>query len=123
MAEALRNDTALDELNKKFEEASVLFKALSHPLRLKLICGLIKEPKTQTAISKTFGIPQSSLAQHILVLRRAGIVKGRREKGAEVILEVIDPRIPRIFKEVCDGDEYYLKYNWDKESEKFPCLD
>ena len=112
-----------DQLDEKFEDAASLFKALAHPLRLKLVCGLIRQPSTQTVIAKLLDIPQSSLAQHIAVLRREGIVEGRRERGAEVTLEVVDPRIPRIFREVCGGDDF-MKYGWDEEDAiKFPCLE
>lgn len=111
-----------NELEAKFEEASEVFKALAHPLRLKLVCGLLKQPGTQTQIAKLLNMPQSSLAQHIAVLRRVGIVSGRRDYGAEVILEVTDPRIPGIFREVCGGHDNYLKFDWNT-SVTFPCLD
>ena len=111
------------QLDNKFVDAAALFKALAHPLRLKLVCGLIRQPSTQTVIAKLLDIPQSSLAQHIAVLRREGIVEGRRERGAEVILEVVDPRIPRIFREVCGGDDF-MKYGWEGgDSIKFPCIE
>lgn len=120
----------LDEkvmLEEKFEEAAGLFKALAHPLRLKLVCGLIRHPSTQTTISRLLDIPQSSLAQHLAVLRREGIVAGRRERGTEVILHVTDPRIPRIFREVCGGEDNYLKFDWEDEASdtevKFPCIE
>jgi ArsR family transcriptional regulator len=103
-------DTAT-RLEDKFDEAAKLFKALAHPLRLKLVCGLIRQPNTQTVIAKILDMPQSSLAQHIAVLRREGIVEGKRERGAEVILEVVDSRIPRLFREVCGGDDF-MKYGW-----------
>lgn len=104
------------QLENKFEDAASMFKALAHPLRLKLVCGLIRQPSTQTVIAKILDMPQSSLAQHIAVLRREGIVEGRREHGAEVILEVVDPRIPRIFIEVCGGDDF-MKYDWVQQEE------
>lgn len=114
-------DTAT-QLEDKFDEAAKLFKALAHPLRLKLVCGLIRQPSTQTVIAKILDMPQSSLAQHIAVLRREGIVEGKRDRGAEVILEVVDPRIPKIFREVCGGDDF-LKYGWKPGDEiTFPCL-
>ena len=36
-----------DMIDKKVEEASELFKALAHPLRIKLVCGLIKPINVQ----------------------------------------------------------------------------
>jgi DNA-binding transcriptional ArsR family regulator len=104
------------DLEKKFQSSAALFKALAHPLRLKLVCGLLKAPCTQTSISRLLDIPQSSLAQHLAVLRREGIVVGRRDKGAEVMLEVVDPRVEHIFKQVCGGEDF-SHYEWEAKSE------
>jgi len=100
------------QLDEKFESTARLFKALAHPTRLRLVCGLLRKPTTQTRISKMCNIPQSSLAQHLAVLRREGIITGRRDRGAEVVLEVTDPRVPRIFQEVC-GSSFFLDLSWD----------
>lgn len=108
-AEATNTNQAFEE---KFEKASQLFKALAHPMRLKLVCGLLRQPCTQTHISRMLNIPQSSLAQHLQVLRRQGIVAGRREHGAEVILEVIDPRVPLLFEQICREGEDHLDFEW-----------
>jgi DNA-binding transcriptional ArsR family regulator len=97
-----------------FGEAAELFKALAHPLRLRLVCGLLDKPDSQTGIARMLGLPQSSLAQHVAVLRRAGIIRGRREGSAELILSVADERVPGIFREVCGGDDF-LHYTWEHE--------
>jgi ArsR family transcriptional regulator len=83
-----------------FAATAELFKALSHPLRLKIVCGLLRLSDTQTGISRALGLPQSSIAQQIGVLRRAGIVRGRRVAN-EVHLEVADVRIPALFEAAC----------------------
>ena len=59
-------------LHERFQRAAHLLKSLSHPLRLEMVCGLRQEPCTQTFIAETLGIPQSSVAQHLKVLRSAG---------------------------------------------------
>jgi ArsR family transcriptional regulator len=58
----------------KFQVAANLLKALSHPLRLELVCGLRHQPCTQTFIADTLGLPQSTVAQHLKVLRSEGLV-------------------------------------------------
>lgn len=95
------------------EEAARLFKALGHPLRVRLVCGLLNEPKTQSQISRMLNIPQSSLAQHLAVLRRTGIVEGTRDKGAELYLKVVDDRIPGIFSQVCSSSREEMNFSWD----------
>lgn len=99
-------------IDKKVEEASELFKALAHPLRIKLICGLIKEPCTQAQIGRTLNIPVSSLAQHLTVLKRIGIVFAKRDKGPEQILYVVDERVPQIFEVVCRGQNIQEYISW-----------
>jgi len=88
----------------EYLSASRIFKALGHPLRVKIVCGLLREPCTQTHISSSLGLPQSTVAQHLSVLRREGIVRGDRDRGAEVVLRVIDPRVPVLFRCMCDSD-------------------
>jgi ArsR family transcriptional regulator len=97
---------------EKFESAASLFKALAHPLRLKLVCGLLHEPRTQSQISRLLDVPQSSLAQHLAVLRREGIVEGRREAGAEIYMHVVDPRIEGIFSQVCKNGMDDMHFTW-----------
>lgn len=100
--EALNLDSLVTEFptDEDFMETSGLFKALAHPLRLKLVCWLLKSARTQTSISKEFGLPQSSVAQQLGVLRRAGIVRGRRAAN-EVLLEVSHPRIAAVLVAAC----------------------
>jgi DNA-binding transcriptional ArsR family regulator len=94
-----------------FEESAALFKALAHPIRLKLVCGLCHEAGTQSQISRSLDIPQSTLAQHLAVLRREGIVEGHRKSGAEVLLSVTDERVLKIFRQVCPSfDE--MDFSW-----------
>lgn len=88
----------------EYEEVALLLKALGHPLRVKIVCGLLKEACTQTHISVSLEIPQSSVAQHVDVLRRAGIVRGERS-GTEVLLSVDDKRAAKILKAACRHGE------------------
>ena len=55
-------------------------RALSHPVRLKIIEGLKHGEKSVTALVKQLGVEQSSLSRHLLTLRDAGILKSRQER-------------------------------------------
>ena len=101
------------DIEERIHSTARLFKAMAHPTRLRLICGLHRQPTTQAKISKICNIPQSSLAQHLAVLKREGIIRGRREHGAEVILEVSDVRVRRVFREVCE-DVSFLDLTWEE---------
>ena len=62
-----------------YKDAAAIFKALGHPLRVRIVCGLLKEPCTQTRIAGSLDVPQSTVAQHVDVLRRMGILEGKRD--------------------------------------------
>lgn len=78
-----------DEMIIIKEKAKIL-KALSHPVRLCIVKGLLKEEGCN--VSKMQGcldIPQSTLSQHLSKLKDLGIVKGERN-GLNVHYYVIN---------------------------------
>ena len=81
--------------------ASLIFKALSHPDRLRLTCLLAeRERATQHELVDELGWPQSTVARHLGTLRDRGLVVGERA-GAEVMLEAT--AMPRyLLDTVCD---------------------
>ncbi len=86
-----------------FTDAARLLKVLGHPLRLKIVCGLLGEPANLSRIARDLGVPISTLAQHLLVLRTGGILEERRD-GVEVIFHVADRRVPAILRVLCDPE-------------------
>lgn len=84
----------------RFEETSRVFKALGHPTRLRLACGLCRESSSLTRIQGTLGESISTLAQHIAVLRRSGILVEER-RGPEIFLHVRDARVRRLLATLC----------------------
>jgi len=79
----------------RYEEISETFKALAHPARLKMVVGLIKDECNVAQIQKALGLPQSTISQHLRVLKNADIIKGRRE-GTRTCYRVIDSRVRKI---------------------------
>lgn len=81
--------------------AARVFKALSHPDRLRLTCLLAERAAaTQKELVEELGWPQSTMARHVGTLRERGLVVGRRQ-GAEVLLEALP--LPRVLLDtVCD---------------------
>ena len=85
---------------EKFEQMSEMLKAMAHPARLKIIAGLLKNDCNVSQIQLALRLPQSTISQHLKVLRNVGIIKGRREgtkvcykvivKWVEVIIRIID---------------------------------
>ena len=102
-------------LNDRFQRAAHLLKALSHPLRLEMVCGLRQEPCTQTFIADTLGIPQSSVAQHLKVLRAQGIVRAEK-RGVEVVFSLADPAVAEIIDTLCGREDQPAQgaYTWQE---------
>ena len=78
-----------------YEKVSETLKALAHPSRLKMVVGLLKDECNVTQIQKVLGLPQSTISQHLRILKNAGIIKGRRE-GTKTCYKVIDARVRKI---------------------------
>ena len=64
----------------KYEKISKLLKALSHPARLRIVEGLLKDECNVSQIQKKLVLPQATISQHLRILKEAGIIKGRRER-------------------------------------------
>ena len=98
-----------------FNHAAGVLKALAHPLRLEIACGLRTTPCTQTFMSRVLGVPQPTIAQHLKVLRANGVIKSERD-GLEVIFSLNDPKITVILDTLCEGKECgeHAAYSWDE---------
>ena len=79
------------------EDASEMLKALAHATRLAIIDGLLKNECNVTQIQKKLGLPQSTISQHLRVLRNYGIIKARQE-GAKRCYQVADNRVRKIMQ-------------------------
>ena len=74
---------AKKRLQKITRQADML-KAISHPVRLCIIHGLLNEPGCNVSkITGCLDMPQSTVSQHLAKLKSAGIVEGVRN-GLEV---------------------------------------
>ena len=78
-----------------YEKVSETLKALAHPARLKIVTGLLKDECNVAQIQKVLRLPQSTISQHLRVLKNADIIKGRRE-GTKTCYRVIDARVRKI---------------------------
>lgn len=61
------------------EDASRSLKAISHPLRLKILCVLDNDEMSVQEILNTVGTTQSNVSQHLCLLKDKGIVRSRKE--------------------------------------------
>ena len=82
-----------------YEKVSEALKALAHPARLKIVSGLLKDECNVGQIQKVLRLPQSTISQHLRILKNADIVKGRRE-GTRTCYKVIDERVRKIVERI-----------------------
>ena len=62
------------------EDYAEIFKALAHPIRLKIACGLLHKGKCNVnTMVENLGVSQSLISQHINILKKSGLIKGCRE--------------------------------------------
>ncbi|MGI6559641.1 MAG: ArsR/SmtB family transcription factor [Limnochordia bacterium] len=72
-------------------------KALAHPLRLRIIDYLAREgPRCVAEIVDEVGGSQSTVSKHLAVLRKAGIIRGRKE-ALMVYYELCTPCVEQFF--------------------------
>lgn len=63
----------------ELEDASRSFKAISHPLRLKILCVLGRDELSVQEILSIVGTTQSNVSQHLCLLKDKGIVASRKD--------------------------------------------
>lgn len=68
------------------------FKALAHPLRIRILELLRGGPLSVTQIQEATGTPGSSVSQQLAVLRGRNIVASER-RGTTIIYSVPDPEL------------------------------
>lgn len=79
-----------------FNKESEFLKALAHPVRLKMVLGLLKgqDCDVNTMVSN-LKLPQSTVSQHLSVLKNKGIVSFRKD-GVRACYRVVDKRVKAI---------------------------
>ncbi len=65
-------------------------KTLGHPVRLKIVASLIKQPKCVRDIWGCLGLPQAVISQHLAMLKDSCIIEGKRH-GVEMHYTVVSP--------------------------------
>jgi DNA-binding transcriptional ArsR family regulator len=69
----------LIEKQEHIEQAARALKAMSHPLRLKILCVLGPGEVSVQEIVEAVGTSQSNVSQHLAVLREKGVLRARKD--------------------------------------------
>ncbi len=99
----------LDEIfsrikKKDFSQEAELFKALGHPIRLKIVYGLMQVGGCNVKnMQECLGLHQATVSQHLIHLKSRGVIESNRQ-GLEMIYRVTNPLAERIV-EVLESDD------------------
>jgi DNA-binding transcriptional ArsR family regulator len=88
-------DTILMTREEDINRASRSLKAMSHPLRLKILCTLGAQEVSVQDIVDSVGTSQSNISQHLAILRDKGILASRKDAN-KVYYRVGDTRTLRL---------------------------
>ena len=83
--------TEIIENDEHIEQASRALKAMSHPLRLKILCVLGDKEVSVQDIVDNVGTSQSNISQHLAILRDKGVLRTRKDAN-RVYYRVSDTR-------------------------------
>ena len=96
--------------DEDIERASRSLKAMSHPLRLKILCTLGSAEISVQDIVKQVGTSQSNISQHLAVLRDKGMLATRRDAN-RVYYRIGDMRTLHLIEMMrdvfCSRDKYH----------------
>ncbi|BAN68049.1 ArsR/SmtB family transcription factor [endosymbiont of unidentified scaly snail isolate Monju] len=95
-SDPLVNDDTENELgllhgDEDIDRASRALKAMSHPLRLKILCTLGDQEVSVQEIVERVGTSQSNISQHLVILHDKGILTSRKDAN-RVFYRVSDNR-------------------------------
>ncbi len=71
-----------------YDREAEILKVLGHPIRLKIVAGLMSQSCNVKKIWECLALPQATVSQHLALLKNKGIIEGRRE-GVEVFYHVV----------------------------------
>lgn len=95
------DDTQLMTRDEDIDRASRSLKAMSHPLRLKILCTLRDKEVSVQDIVDNVGTSQSNISQHLAILRDKGILASRKDAN-RVFYRVGDARTLRLISMMQD---------------------
>lgn len=94
-------DINLITRDEDIERASRSLKAMSHPLRLKILCTLRNDEISVQDIVDRVGTSQSNISQHLAILRDKGILSSRKDAN-RVYYKVVDARTLKLIEMMRD---------------------
>jgi ArsR family transcriptional regulator len=86
------------QIRDGYKRQSQLFRALSHPVRLRILDTLAQQEACVCHLTALLGQRQPYVSQQLAILREAGLVADRRE-GTLIYYRLADEHLARLLKE------------------------
>lgn len=84
------------------ERIAERFRALSEPMRLKILERLFRSPASVGEILASVGGTQANVSKHLALLHAGGLLE-RRRQGLKTVYSIADPTLERICAIVCEA--------------------
>jgi len=75
--------------------AADVLKAIAHPVRLRIVDVLAREPTHVTALAERLDVKQPIVSQQLRILRAQGLVESRRTNGL-MVNELAEPELRQL---------------------------
>lgn len=95
------NAEDLDLLMERARKASDLLKALSHEVRLVILCLLSEGEKSVSELEEILTMPQAAVSQQLARLRLEGLVQSRRD-GRMIYYTLMNDEVSSIISSLYD---------------------
>src|SRR5450756_253022 len=86
------------------EEVAMRFRALSEPMRLKILRRLFRGEASVGEILEDVGGTQANVSKHLAILHGSALVD-RRKDSTRTVYSIADPTLLKICSIVCEGVE------------------
>lgn len=91
----------MQAIDEDIERAAFALKAMSNPLRLKILCTLSDKELSVQDIVEHVGTTQSNVSQHLAKLKDKNILAARRDAN-RIFYRVQDDRLLKLISMMCD---------------------
>lgn len=96
-----------EQMHAHADDAIAVLKAMASHNRLLLLCELVQGERSVGELAQRLGLAQSVVSQHLSLLRRDGVVAGRRD-AQSIHYRINDPRVQALmstlFEQFCVTD-------------------
>lgn len=86
---------SLDPMARAADAASELLKSLANRNRLLILCALVKEERSVGQLAEMLGLRDSTVSQHLALLRKDGLVAPRRA-GQTIWYSIASPAAGKV---------------------------